>query len=91
MIRLGLAIFFFWVGADKFFQPAGAQLAYLVGVFEVLVGLSFVTGVFMRVFALVGIVLLAVNAVSSGSTEYLSRDFGLIGGLIALTIWTERA
>ena len=90
MIRFGLAVFFFWVGVDKFFDPAGIQLVYFAGVFEVLVGLSFVTGVFLRVFALVGILLLAVNAVSSGLSINTARDVGLAGGLLALTLWPER-
>ena len=78
VLRLGLATVFFWFGIDKFLHGS----SWLIGVFEVLIGLSLVTGIFMSVFAVVGIVLLAL--------QFTVRDAGLIGGLLALILWQER-
>lgn len=66
------------------------QFVYLLGVFEVLVGLSFLTGVFIRMFAFLALLFLVLIAVTTGLTEITVRDVGLIGGLVSLAIWPER-
>ena len=89
-LRSGLAAGFFWLGVSIFINGSTTQLNYLIGVFEVLVGLSFVTGVFMRIFALLASIFLVVSGVSLGLSELIVRDVGLIGGLLALALWPER-
>lgn len=97
VLRCGLAIVFFWFGLDAFFHPASwlhvwlsnLQSAYIIGIFEVLIGLSLITGVFMRLFALVGIALLIAAGASAGLNEVTVRNAGLVGGLLAIVLWPE--
>ena len=67
------------------------ELVNLIAMFEVLVGISLVTGFFMRYFAAAAIVFLLVNFGFNGIQLELARDIGLLGGLVALVIWPERA
>ena len=73
------------------FGASGTQFIYLNGVFEVLIGLSLVSGVFMRFFSLLGILFLAGVMIFTGFSEILVRDIGLIGALAALFLWPERS
>lgn len=89
----------YWINA---WMPAWAQhiaqalgmsttdAVILIGIFEVLVATSLVTGFFIRVFAVIAIVFLATGLVVHGFNEVLVRDIGLIAGLLALAIWPER-
>ena len=70
---------------------APRDLMNLIGMFEVLVALSLVTGYFMRYFAVVAAVFLLLNFAFNGIHIETVRDIGLFGGLIALAIWPERA
>lgn len=72
------------------FGVGGVQFVYLNGVFEVLVGLSLVTGVFARVFCLLGALFLLLVIVFMGINEVSIRDIGLMGGLLAVCFWPER-
>ncbi len=65
-------------------------LVYLNGVFDVLIGLSLVTGVFIRFFSFLGAVILLGIFVFIGPSEITIRDIGLIGGLVAIFLWPER-
>ena len=67
------------------------ELVNLIAMFEVLVGISLVTGFFMRYFAVAAIVFLLMNFAFNGIKLELARDLGLLGGLVALVIWPERA
>jgi len=71
------------------FGVTAAQIIYINGVFEVLIGLSLVTGVFMRFFALVGIVFLVAIALTARVAEITIRDIGLVGSLFAIVLWPE--
>ena len=62
----------------------------LTGMFETFVGLSLATGFFMRLFSAAGALFLAVVIVINGVPLDLARDIGLIGGLVALSLWPER-
>ena len=66
------------------------QFVYLNGVFEILIGLSLLSGVFLRLFTALGIVFLIGIFVFIGVSEITVRDFGLMGGLLALFLWPER-
>lgn len=65
---------------------------FLVGValFELLVGVSLVSGMFIRSFAGIAAVFLLSILLFFGPTEILVRDIGLMGGLVALAGWPER-
>ncbi len=63
----------------------------LTGMFEVLTGLSLVTGFFMRFFAAAGALFLAVVMAVNGVPLILVHDIGLIGGLVAIALWPERS
>lgn len=66
------------------------QFTYLNGVFEVLIGLSLVSGVFLRIFSLLGVLFLLAVMIFVGFSEITVRDIGLLGGLISLLVWPER-
>lgn len=62
----------------------------LIGIFEVLVATSLVTGFFQRWFAAAGALFLVTMIIVSGLNETVVRDVGLIGALLALAAWPER-
>ena len=96
-LRIGIAIVFFWFGADKFIHPAhwmeqwitSNQLAYLKGIFEVLIGLSLITGVFTKVFSFLGILFLLSIFFFLGINNATVLYMGLIGGLLAVVLWPK--
>lgn len=111
MIRIGLAVVFFWFGIDKFIRPeywvtawvpgniisllgqvglSGKDFIYLNAIFEILVGTSLISGMFMRLFSLLGAVFLVAVAVIHGLDVVIVRDVGLVGGLLALVFWPKR-
>jgi uncharacterized membrane protein YphA (DoxX/SURF4 family) len=63
----------------------------LLGIAELLVAFSLLTGYFMRWFAAGAIALLVAVSVTHGFSEVLVRDVGLVGALTALILWPERA
>lgn len=67
-----------------------ANFIILAGIFEVLIAASLVTGFFQRWFAAAGAVFLVSVMAFHGINEALVRDVGLVGALIALTVWPER-
>lgn len=72
------------------FGVTGTQFIYLNGVFETLIGLSLLTGVFTRFFSLLGILFLTSVLFMVGLSEITIRDLGLIGGLASVFLWPER-
>src|SRR3990167_8829512 len=98
VIRVSLAIVFFWFGVDKFFHPdywANAwvpqsislfaanfkirpiDIIYTSGVFEVLVGTSLVTNIFIVFFSSLALLFLGSITIFNGFSEILVRDIGL--------------
>jgi len=65
------------------------RFIYINGVFEILVGLSFILGVFTKIFSFLGIVFLVVIIITIGLNEIIIRDIGLIGGLLAIFFWPK--
>lgn len=65
---------------------------FLNGIFEVLIAVSLLSGYFIRIFAGAALAFLTIVVAVhiTGPTEVLVRDIGLIGGLLALTLWPER-
>lgn len=66
------------------------QLMFLNGIFEVLVALSLITGVFIRFFSLCAALFLAVALLWIKPNETTIRDIALIGGLACIFLWPER-
>ena len=71
---------------------SGVDFIYLNGIFEVLVGASLVTNLFIRFFsAAAALFLVSIFLVNIHSfTEVLVRDFGLLGGFLSLFFWPDR-
>lgn len=69
------------------FGLPGIQFIYLIGIFEILVGLSMVTGVFTKFFSAFAVIFLISILVFVGISEVTVRDFGLIGGFLAVVLW----
>lgn len=69
---------------------AGNDFMYMIGIFEVLIGVSLVSTLFLRFFSVAAIILLASFTIVHGFNEVLIRDFGLVGGLLALFFWPSR-
>src|SRR3989344_5218754 len=71
----------------KGFSLTGLQFIYINGIFEILVGLSLVTGVFTKIFSMLAIIFLILVLAFNGISEVTVRDFGLIGGFLAVFLW----
>jgi len=66
------------------------NLVVLIGILEVLIATSLVTGFFQRWFAGIGAVFLVLVMAVNGIDEILVRDIGLTGALLSLMLWPER-
>lgn len=110
ILRISLAIVFFWFGIDKFFHPdywvnawvpqsvflfaanfkiRPIDIIYISGVFEVLVGTSLVTNIFIAFFSSLAVLFLGSIMLFNGFSEILVRDIGLIGALLSLIFWPK--
>ncbi len=79
------------VGAAASFANLGAKdLIFLSGILEVLIGLSLVTGYFIRWFSIGALAFVLLAALAHGYGEALTRDVVMVGGLAALATWPER-
>lgn len=108
VLRLSLAIVFFWFGIDKFFHPAywvnawvpqsvslfaasfnirPTDIIYISGVFEVLVGTSLVTNIFIAFFSSAALLYMGSIMFFNGFSEVLVRDIGLMGAFLSLIFW----
>lgn len=63
------------------------SLIYSIGVIELLIGISFVSNMFVDFFALIAVVFLIGVSLFYGFNEVLVRDIGIMGGLLALMFW----
>ncbi|MDP3954161.1 MAG: DoxX family membrane protein [bacterium] len=84
-----------WVPQDvlSFFGKVGIgdmQFIYLNGIFELIVGVSLLTGVFIRIFSFLAAIFLFLVILFIGFNEVIVRDLGLIGGFIAIALWPRR-
>ena len=66
------------------------QFVYLNGILEILIGLSLLTGVLIKFFSLLGVVILLCIIIFIGISEVTIRDLGLLGALLALFLWPEQ-
>ena len=111
VLRLSLAIVFFWFGIDKFFHPdywvnawvpqsvisltenfgiRPIDIIYISGVFEILVGTSLVTNIFIVFFSSAALLFLVNIMLFNGINEVLVRDIGLMGALLSLVFWPRQ-
>ena len=77
----------------EYFSLTPINFIYISGIFQILVGLSFLTNVGTRIFALLASVFLLLIIVIfgfNGFNEIIVRDIGLLGGLLAIMFWPER-
>jgi uncharacterized membrane protein YphA (DoxX/SURF4 family) len=70
---------------------SGTDIANLLGLIEVLTALSLATGFFWRIFAGLGAVILIGSILLHGMAVPLMYHAAVLGGLLALLIWPERA
>ena len=111
IIRLSLAVVFFWFGIDKFFHPnywvnawvpqsaslfaanfkiRPIDIIYISSVFEVLVGTSLVTNIFIVFFSSLAVLFMGSIMFFNGFNEILVRDIGLVGALLSLIFWPRQ-
>lgn len=69
------------------FGLPGIQFIYLNGIFEILVGLSLITGVFTKFFSALAILFLISVLIFVGISEVTVRDFAMVGGFVAVVLW----
>ena len=60
------------------------------GVFEVLVGISLATDIFITFFSFAGLIFLGSIMLFSGFSEVLVRDVGLMGVFLSLIFWPKQ-
>jgi uncharacterized membrane protein YphA (DoxX/SURF4 family) len=66
------------------------EFMYLNGLFEIIVGTSIISTIFVRFFAALAILFLISVSIFHGFNEIIVRDLGLMGGLLALIFWPDR-
>src|SRR3989344_3495687 len=66
------------------FRLKPIDIVYVVAVFEVLVGISLVTNIFIVVFSILGLLFMGSIMLFNGFSEILVRDIGLMGMLLSL-------
>lgn len=69
---------------------SGMDIVYSSGGFELLVGASILSNIFIKIFSVLAIVFLTMILFTFGINEVVVRDVGLIGGFLALLFWPER-
>jgi uncharacterized membrane protein YphA (DoxX/SURF4 family) len=77
----------FLINSASMFHLSGNAIVYTIGVFELLVGISLVSNMFVGFFALLASIFLIIITLFYGFNEIAVRDLGLIGGLMALALW----
>ena len=63
------------------------DIVYALGVFEVLVGVSLLTNIFMFLFSALSVLFLISIMFFNGFSEVMVRDVGLMGALLSLMFW----
>ena len=68
----------------------GLDVIYASGVFELLVGASILSNIFIKAFSLLAVIFLVALFFIFGMSEFIVKDVGLIGGLLSLVFWQNR-
>jgi uncharacterized membrane protein YphA (DoxX/SURF4 family) len=66
------------------------DVVYLSGIFEVLVGISLVTNIFIVFFSSAALLFLGSIMIFNGFSEVIVRDVGLAGALLSLIFWPRQ-
>ena len=66
------------------------DIVYVSAVFEILVGVSLITDIFVFFFSGMAVLFLIGIMIFSGLSEVIVRDMGLIGGFISLMLWPRQ-
>lgn len=69
---------------------SGLDVVYASGVFELLVGASILSNIFIKIFSVLALIFLTAVLFTFGISEVLVRDIGLMGGFLALFFWPEK-
>ncbi len=72
------------------FKIRPVDIIYLSGVFEVLVGTSLLSNIFIAVFSLLALLFMGSIMFFNGFSEVLVRDIGLMGALLSLIFWPRQ-
>ena len=73
-----------FLGVLAKFGTDGTQFVYTNGIFEILVGVSLLSGILVKFFSFLAAVFLLSVILSVGLNEVIVRDIGLLGGFLAL-------
>ncbi|MBI2674345.1 MAG: DoxX family membrane protein [Candidatus Yanofskybacteria bacterium] len=68
---------------------SGMDVVYVSGVFELLVGASVLSNIFIKIFSVLALMFLVAILLTFGISEVIIRDVGLMGGFLALLFWPE--
>src|SRR3989338_8072781 len=68
----------------------GLDIVYASGIFELLVGASVLSNVFIKIFSVLALIFLVVVLFTFGISEVIIRDVCLMGGFLSLLFWPER-
>jgi uncharacterized membrane protein YphA (DoxX/SURF4 family) len=68
----------------------GREFMNMLGIIETLTGISMVTGLFLKWFAGIGVVLMLLGIIFFGFNEVMVRNLAIIGGFAALLLWPSR-
>lgn len=72
------------------FNVDGNQFIFWHGIFEILVGVSLLSGVLIKLFSFLAIIFLVFVFFIAPLNEVIIRDIGLIGGFLAILFWPNR-
>jgi len=71
------------------FKIRPIDIIYISGVFEILVGTSLVTNIFIVFFSMLSLAFLGSIMFFNGFSEVLVRDVGLMGMFLSLMFWPK--
>ena len=71
------------------FKMRQIDIIYISGVFEILVGTSLVTNIFIVFFSMLSLAFLGSIMFFNGFSEVLVRDIGLMGMFLSLIFWPK--
>ena len=72
------------------FNIDGQQFIFLMAIFEMLIGISLLTGILVKTFSFLSILFLVSVFFTAPLNEVIIRDIGLIGGFLAILFWPNR-
>jgi uncharacterized membrane protein YphA (DoxX/SURF4 family) len=77
-------------GLVDYLKISSDQLVYLSGVFEILVAVSLIAGIFPKFFSILVVLSLINTIIFNGLNEATVVNVGLIGGFVAVFLWPAR-